>query len=350
MKKIRLFLSVLFVVAVLNSCSDRKNFVTGNMKTIHFDKEYIVAGEHLNVDSIGIYKVEILDQYLILGIYSQECFVKIYDLRSLNFIGDFFCKGQGPEDFVYAFIEHVKSPYIRIEDRPCGLIKIINILETVADMNRQLSIKNTINYLGAFSANQLRSLYVNDTLLWIKTYDRYKEKMLYHKYNPAKQKIIDEMEIYNYPVPVSIQNEMAIFADCIKPDGSKIVSTTAILDQLDIFNLAYPDKSISVTEKKYLLDYEYIKIQKNENLKTFYFSFPRCTENLIYALYRNHENHTVELHIIDWNGNPICKLLPDRKLKDCTIDFDNGFMYGISDVEERIYRYDIRNILKTIIH
>jgi hypothetical protein len=61
MKNIRLFLSVLFIVAVLNSCSDKKNFGIGSIKTVRFEKEYKITGEHLNVDSIGIDMVMIID-------------------------------------------------------------------------------------------------------------------------------------------------------------------------------------------------------------------------------------------------------------------------------------------------
>ncbi|MDR2027312.1 MAG: hypothetical protein LBQ01_07130, partial [Prevotellaceae bacterium] len=107
---------------------------------------------------------------------------------------------------------------------------------------------------------------------------------------------------------------------------------------------AEPDKSISVTQNDYLFDYEYIK--HNENMKSFYFAQPYCSDKLISALYRNNEKNTVELHIIDWDGNPVCKLILDRKLKSATVDFDAGFMYGVSEMEDRVYRYDIRDILK----
>jgi hypothetical protein len=81
-------------------------------------------------------------------------------------------------------------------------------------------------------------------------------------------------------------------------------------------------------------------------MKSFYFAQPYCSDKLISALYRNNEKNTVELHIIDWDGNPVCKLILDRKLKSATVDFDAGFMYGVSEMEDRVYRYDIRDILK----
>jgi hypothetical protein len=81
-------------------------------------------------------------------------------------------------------------------------------------------------------------------------------------------------------------------------------------------------------------------------MKEFYFSYPYCSNNFIFALYRNNKNNNVELHIIDWNGNPFCKLVLDRDIRVFSIDFGNGFMYGVSDMDEKIYRYDISRIFK----
>ncbi|MDR1170266.1 MAG: TolB-like 6-bladed beta-propeller domain-containing protein, partial [Prevotellaceae bacterium] len=123
--------------------------------------------------------------------------------------------------------------------------------------------------------------------------------------------------------------------------GSKIVSSAGCLDQLDILDIVHPDKSISVTENDYLFDYEYIK-SLGDNSKDFYL-FSCCSDNLICASY--YRSNIMEIHIMDWNGNPVCKLILDRKIKDFTVDFDNGFMYTVSLGEERIYRYDIRDML-----
>jgi hypothetical protein len=80
-----------------------------------------------------------------------------------------------------------------------------------------------------------------------------------------------------------------------------------------------------------------------EGGKRFY-SFSCCSDNLICAAYYSSDvlgGNVMEIHIMDWNGNPVCKLILDRKIKDFTVDFDSGFMYAVSLEEERIYRYDI---------
>jgi hypothetical protein len=347
MKNIRLFLLVLFVVTALNSCSDKNNFGIGSIKTVRFEKEYRVLGEHLNVDSIGVNMIMIIDRYLITGLYSQEYFTKIYDLRSLNLIGSFFRKGQGPDDFRRPIFSQVRSPYLVIDDWGYRRIKVVNIPESINNIDGRLSTRHTIKYSNAEIADPEKVLYANDTLLLIKSYDENRETLSYFKYNPVKQKVTDEIMMFNYPITSDIRyKNIATLADCIKPDGSKIVSIAGCLDQLDILDVVHPDKSISVTENDYLFDYEYVK-SLGDNSKDFYL-FSCCSDNLICAAYQNYAKHANEIHIIDWNGNPVCKLILDRRIKDFTMDFDNGFMYAVSEMEEQIYRYNISDILKEI--
>ncbi|MDR1339786.1 MAG: TolB-like 6-bladed beta-propeller domain-containing protein [Prevotellaceae bacterium] len=346
MKNIRLFLVLLFVVTALDSCSDKKNFCIGSIKTVRFEKEYKVAGEHINVDSLGVNKVMVIDRYLITGLYKQEYSARIYDLESLNLIGNFFRKGKGPNDFIQPLFSQVRSPYLVIDDWGSRRIKVINIPESINDPEGRLSIRYTANYSNAEIVEPEKVLYVSDTLLLIKSYDMYRETVSYFKYNPVEQKVTDEINMFNYPITEDIQfKNMISLLDCIKPDGSKIVTTAGCLDQLDILDIVHPDKSISVTENDYLLDYEYVK--SLDNRKVFY-TISCCSDNLICALYNGGD--VMEIHIMDWNGNPVCKLILDRQIIDFTVDFDSGFMYAVSPLgEEMIYRYDIRdNILNGV--
>jgi hypothetical protein len=112
-------------------------------------------------------------------------------------------------------------------------------------------------------------------------------------------------------------------------------------------DIVHPDKSISVTENDYLFNYEYVKSLGDDD-KRFY-SFSCCSDNLICASYYGGDamgGNIMEIHIMDWNGNPVCKLILDRQIMNFTVDFDSGFMYAVSFEEERIYRYDIRDMLK----
>ncbi|MCC8145817.1 MAG: TolB-like 6-bladed beta-propeller domain-containing protein, partial [Bacteroidales bacterium] len=61
-----------------------------------------------------------------------------------------------------------------------------------------------------------------------------------------------------------------------------------------------------------------------------------------FALYNiKDEKEKVEVHIIDWNGNPVSKLVLDRYVRYITVDTENKVLYGINDVSENLYKYDI---------
>jgi hypothetical protein len=344
MKKIKwLFLSI--IVVVICSCSDeKKSFFIGNIKAISFEKQRSVSGEYLNVDSIGVDDVTILGQYLIISIYGDPYLTQIYDLKTLGFIGNFLLKGHGPNDFGYIDIIKTAYPYFWIQDRIYENIRLINVEEIIE--NKQAAAKKVLHYGNI--VEPFNAFYINDTCLLIKSFDVNKG-LYYFYYNPKNGILDNEVVMYNYPVTTDLlYTKMIPLADCMKPDGSKIASISGVLDQIDILDMHHPKKSISVTTTNYQYDYEYIKNTHSEEMKTFYFSYPYCSEKFIFALYENNDtknSNNIELHIIDWEGNPIYKLFLDQRIEVFTIDLDNGFMYGVSKFDEKLYRYDIKNII-----
>jgi hypothetical protein len=347
MKRIKL-LFLLIIIAATYSCSDKeKTFFVGNIKVICFEKQRIMSGEHLNVDSIGVEGVTILGPYLIMNIYGHSYLTQIYNLNTLDLIGNFLTKGQGPNDFGFIDIIKTAYPYFWIQDRAYENIQLINVEEIIE--NKQTPAQKVLRYgnIGEI----FNAFYINDTCLLIKSFDINKG-LYYFYYNPETGILSHEVIMYNYPITNDIlYTKMIPLADRMKPDGSKIVSISGIFDQLDILDMYCPEESISVTTTNYKYDYEYIKNTHNDEMKTSYFSYPYCSENLIFALYENNDTkhaNNIELHIIDWEGNPIYKLLLDQRIDAFSIDLDNGFMYGISAVEEKLYRYDIHDIINII--
>jgi hypothetical protein len=185
----------------------------------------------------------------------------------------------------------------------------------------------------------INAFYINDTCLLLKSWLPWQDEDVacsYIKYNPVTEQITDEYRLYSRPVTSDMAfTGFASIADCIKPDRSKIANLTFITDQIDIFDINNPDNSFSVTENNHK------EILGGD--REYYTRKVKCTDNLIFALYRNQENNRLEMHIIDWDGNPVCKLLLDRELFTFEID-DNGFMYGLENETERIYKYNTHQI------
>jgi hypothetical protein len=342
MRKIELFLLLLIAVAICGCSDEKKPFFIGNIKVINFEKQRSISGVHLNVDSIGVDDVAVLGPYLILGIYGSPYLTKIYNLKTLDFIGNFLFKGHGPNDFGYIDIIKTAYPYFWIQDRLYENVQLINVEDIIKD--KHAAAKKVLHYGNI--VEPFNAFYINDTCLLIKSFDVNKG-LYYVYYNPKNGNLSRKVVMYSYPVTSDIlYNKMIPLADCMKPDGSKIVSISGILDQIDILDMHNPEKSISVTTTNHQYSYEYIKNTHSDEMKTFYFSYPYCSEELIFALYENKDTknlNNIELHVIDWEGNPIYKLFLDQRID--IFSMDSGFMYGISKIEEKLYRYDIRDII-----
>ena len=344
MKKIKL-LFLLIVVSVICGCSgEKKNFFIGDIKLISFEKQCSIQGDHLNIDSIGVSGVTILGQYLIVQIYGSNYLIQVYDLKTLSLIGNFLLKGHGPNDFGYIDIIKKEYPHFWVQDRLYENIQLINIEDIIE--NKQAAAKKKLRYDNI--VEPLNAFYINDTCLLIKSFDVDKG-LYYFYYNPQKGILSHEVIMYNYPITSDIlYTKMIPLADCMKPDGTKIVSISGLSDQIDILDIHHPEKSISVTTTKYQYDYEHIKNIRGDEMQTFYFSYPYCSDKLVFALYENKDvspPNNIELHIIDWEGNPVYNLSLDQRIGFFSIDFDSGFMYGVSEVEEKLYRYDIKDII-----
>jgi hypothetical protein len=343
-------LAAIIIAVATGSCSnEEKTFFIGDIKVISFEKQRAVSGEHLNIDSIGVNGVTVLGKYLVMNIYGDPHLTQIYDLKTLDLVGNFLIKGQGPDDFGYISVIKEEYPHLWVQDWVYKNIQAINIEDLIA--NKQAAVKK-IRYDSI--VEPVNAFYVNDTCLLIKSYDvksfDINGALYYCYYNPENGVLSHETAMYNYPVTGDIlQTKMTALADCMKPDGSKVASISGVLDQVDILDMHHPEKSISATTTNHRYSYAYIKNTRSDDMQTSYFSYPDCSDELIFALYENNNTkdaNNIELHIIDCEGNPVYKLRLDQKIETFSIDFDNGFMYGISKVEEKLYRYDIKDILK----
>ena len=84
--KYNLFL-ILLTISLFSSCSDndkKNNFFNGQPKKIDFSEEYLLKGERIDVDTIGIGYVKVFDPYIILGTYNSPIFTQIYTYDKLT--------------------------------------------------------------------------------------------------------------------------------------------------------------------------------------------------------------------------------------------------------------------------
>jgi hypothetical protein len=338
MKTGRLILLLFISFSCCKGNDPTENFFKGSIKIIHFSEEYFLSGEIMNVDSIGIAEVEIFDSYLIMTNYRQPYFTQIYTYPDeYKFIGNFFHRGKGPNDFLAFTIIKKEYPYLWIKDYVNKHVKKINIEQGFDD--RSFTVEKIYDYRKII--DPFNVFYLNDTCLLVKDYDITKG-LYYLKYNPQKRSISDEEYImYNYPVDYPLMNKMFTVADRIHPHRNKIVSITGVFDQIDLLDLDNPEKNTSITTSNKIIKYRYVMNSERDSLPKYYF-YSFCNEQMIFVLYHSHDpNNPVQIHVIDWEGNPVAKLHLDKNIRAIHVDFNQKVLYGIEDERERLYKFDL---------
>jgi hypothetical protein len=319
-----------------------KNFFKGTVKRIDFSEEYFLSGEIIEVDSIGIARVESFSSYLMLINYRQPYFLQVYTCSSdYQYLGRFFRKGEGPNDFLGFQIIKKEYPCLWIQDYINKRVKKVNIEKGFDD--RSFNVEKIYDYKKII--DPFNVFYLNDTCLLIKDYD-VKKGLYYLKYNPEEGSV-SEMEyiMYNYPVTYPLMNKMLTLADVLHPCDNKIASITGVFNQIDIVDLDNPDKNISVTTNNGLVNYQDVVNTEKDDLQEYYFSYPVCNEQKIFVLYHSVDSkNSVQIRIIDWEGNPVAKLHLDKNIRDIHIDFNQKIIYGIEDESERIYKFDLSTV------
>ena len=172
-----------------------------------------------------------------------------------------------------------------------------------------------------------------DSVLWVKSYEN--NQLIYKHTDQIKN-------MYADPLSRNTLNQMQTLSDAIKRDGSKIVSLTGILDQIDILSLTPGGDNISVTASadKTLPTIHEQQEEHFQNTTDFYLSIPRCNNDYIMVLYQSPRTQTKELQLIDWDGNGLCRYLLEEDLIDFCIDWNRKTIYGITDAEE-VFKYDL---------
>lgn len=323
--------TTLILCLSITGCKQYGNSFNGNIKHIKFPQEQNLKGERLHyINSIGFYGCDLNYPYLVLSLAKQEAQTAIYDLERKKFMGDYFHIGQGPDDFTsFVIINQNKDSLLGINDVYKRELKIINLYQTIK--TQKIVYQQVLKY-KEHNADNFIALNA-DSVLWVKSYEN--NQLIYKHTDQIKN-------MYADPLYRNTLNQMQTLSDAIKRDGSKIVSLTGILDQIDILSLTPGGDNISVTASadKTLPTIHEQQEEHFQNTTDFYLSIPRCNNDYIMVLYQSPQTQTKELQLIDWDGNGLCRYLLEEDLIDFCIDWNRKTIYGITDAEA-VFKYDL---------
>lgn len=302
---------------------------------------YIIT--KINIESIGTNYLIIIDTLLIcFKAQGVDNYFDIYSTNTLNKLGACLTTGRGPNEFLsiqYNGQYFNDSLGIRmwLKDDANLRISLFNLTESI---KQEKTIIDSCIYLDRVQEGY--GFLINDTLINI---DPYPENVFFKTYELSTDKLLEPIKMFKNPYPNhSYQDQIFAMTTTLRPNNKRFASSMIFFNQINIYssNFKYR-KSLSIYTPTPSIK-QVLNTPREERI--VYYSLVGSTMKYIYALYINQPNSSwdtprkIEIHIFDWDGISIQKLIIPQNIIYFTIDEKHKQLLGITSDEE-IYKYDI---------
>jgi len=325
-----------------------------------------ILGESIIQNDYNINRqVYVMDTLLLLMTQSGKYFFNVYHKNTLEYQGSFGVRGEGPEEwrmiyFTGQFEIATSGISIWISEYHRGFVSKVNITKTLKNLSPYPVIEQTININGK-TFPFLDMIYVNDEKLiskcWIYEQGYVRIKLFDPKSNKVKKSEL-------FP---KIKNVERLSADMINniytatlskhPSKNLFVQATYIFDRIDIFDEDldlvrsivdgnnwrddyYDAKEIDI-ESDFISD----KVEGYNNIS--------LTERFIFAIDAKNKINQVDgsvvgkiIKVFDWEGNPVCLMKTTDNIFGISVDEEEGFLYATDMENEKVLRYNLKDLMK----
>lgn len=321
------------IILIIISCTQQDIMIGRNILIKEFPQEINLSGEKLDITSIGVNNIFVVDTFLICyKAMGLDEFFDIYSTNTYQSLGKFLSPGRGPNEFLNATYmgQHFKdssNTYMWIKDEALMKLTLFNLTESV---------------------KQQKTL--NDSSLFYHYFSFSNRNEYYSIYNRKTNTFIQQDSIYRH----SINNIGNIFLwtthSCYNLREQKYATAMEFLNQINLYSLSQK-KAISLVYNGNISDLKKVEECPMPEKYTYYVDFTSTTK-LLFGLYANQtrkdwalkDNITTEIHVIDWEGIPKFKLNIQEKLSKIAINEKEKIMYGLT-LEEEVYKYNLEEIL-----
>lgn len=349
---------IFLLLLLLIGCSDSKN---QKIKTIkEFPKEISLDYTLIHTPNILFYLGNMLmtDSLLITIDLKADTIFRTFITPGIVYKNGYVLRGAGPSEEVLA------DPFFQVENYNEIIYKSLTNIKSLI-FQKDLS-KAQLNYTiklpgELFELSHILKL--NDTLIigWMWNQSSKKEFISYStetfitkEFGPKYSEIGDK-------IPNKIKTSIFSKISTLKPDKTMFASAYDKIQLLRIFDsdgslhkeIRFKDKT-KIPEE---LITEKVSQNNMEHLKTFY-QRVQSTDKYIYALYSgrslgsitNKNNQTPdfcdEIHILDWEGNPILKVKLNKLFSLFAVSPKDDFIICYSLMNSNtLYKFDISSYL-----
>lgn len=356
MKKIVLNIFILLFVTFIYSCNvaEHKNIYDGYAKYItSFPDTIELFGERIELDNVGAKSIDCVDTFLVFATSQLETFYTVYSTQTYKHLGDFIPKGMGKNEMA-----NIAYPIFSKERNGEALLFLNDILNKEVkafNITRSVNKSHTIFDEENISINNyLNSKYIypiSDSIYFCHIFDIQQKNDFYASYNKNTEHLKKLKDVYT----TSLENIGNVFLfnsyGCFNPIQQKYATAMQFFNQINIYpyNSNTEAFSLIIGNK----ETEIKKVEKtNMPEKIEYYEDMICTDEFIFAIYANctrkewatSENLSVDLHVFDWNGTPLCLIKLNEQIAKIAFDKNSNILYGMT-LNEEVYKYDLQ-ILK----
>ncbi len=297
-----------------------------------FEDSTELKGElFLSVDSMfGISDMIFVGDYIVANFVNRDIFFSVYD-RNRNHLLDFGQKGRANNEFYVAFLTgQSEGMKFVVNDAVSCAMKIVDLEKTLKEG------KCVVDRIIPTGSRVLNSFYIDSTNIVYEQEIRgnFRIKVMDYQADTLKKKL----DLYE-PVEDAFQE---YYSDIkISPDRKKLVFGMLRMNQINFLSLeTFERKSVSMYRNA-------VRQNKLENEAWLYYGRPTADDQYVYLVYwdqstedSNEVPNPMEIHVFDWDGNPVKKLKVQEYIDRVFIDSAPGYLYGY-DTEDNIYRYKL---------
>ncbi|WP_375585186.1 hypothetical protein [Cyclobacterium xiamenense] len=348
----KLSLLLALTIVVFLGCVPEKEttFMGERPVTIKFEKSYSLDGTLASLETLGAQNIHILDSLMVITTPQRDTLYNIRSLHNLGLEKNFIRKGEGPNEF-----ENLLRPLSAEKKGNDVLISFYHkARQGIFYFNLTQSWYGEIDiFMDTVKLKKLNEIYraykIDDERVFIDNMDFLNLNQLYSVYQLNDQQITrldtalksglnDQQDSY-LMASVTVFNKLK----------RKYAGGMMFMDQLNIYDIENPDNSISITTNKNVESLS-TAAKASMPLKNEYYVDLRDGNGFLFGLYANLSrkewaigNSPAEVHVIDWDGNPTCKLIIKEKLLHICIDSANNLLFGLTEKDE-IYTYDLDRV------
>jgi len=336
-----LTLAVFFLLCMtLIQCTEQRESVVRKFKIEQELKATVVNVPPVILSPQSIF---ITDKHFVVVSPRKDTIFDVFTFPGLKYSFSDGIKGQGPDDF--SPMMDRKAP-IAIGDgfKVFFVDKSILRESKIDEAAKSITTvkKETFNFNDSEGLISGFSLLGNDKVLYFGGATSDKE------YNIFNIKTGETQPVSDYPNWTELGSgdiKMMVYlkSAAVKPDGKKFASVYGNFKRLRIYN----DEGTLLNEIS--VEIPPFTYSSDPKEKYSYYTYPLGTDNYVYAICRNRKSGEpqkdfTELHVFDWTGNPVAKLILDKVLNCFTVSEKDKLLYGVNNEEgneDKIFTYSL---------